>query len=88
MTTVEEIARAINRLPLVDRMRVIEQVVHAMTSAMQEKEPAAEDARGTEATLIERGAFLVVDGEGTLPLELFDHRAIREERIDSLADIR
>jgi hypothetical protein len=46
MTTVEEIASAINRLNLVDRMRVIEQVVHAMTSAMQEKEPSLMGRRG------------------------------------------
>jgi hypothetical protein len=51
---------------------------------MQEREPAPEDGRETEATLIERGAFLVVDGEGTLPLELFDHRAIREERTNAV----
>jgi hypothetical protein len=84
MTTVEEILEAIDALPLADRLRVVERVVHEITSVVE----ASSDEGEEQATLVQRGGFLVVAGETTAPLDVFDHRLVREERISRLARTR
>lgn len=83
MTSVEEIVLAIEALPLADRLRVVERVVHDVSSAVQASNTVEE-----QATLIERGGFLVVSGIDSAPLDVFDHRADRDERIRRSAGVR
>jgi hypothetical protein len=86
--TIDEIIRAIEQLPAAQRLRVVERVVHDLS----EQTVDARDVPGVAATgaqLVEHMGFLLVAGNGVaVPLNAFDHHAIRDERIQRLATLR
>ena len=85
--TVDEIVQAIDALSPSDRLRVIERAVHDLGSALAEPTVAP----AGRAVLVEHGGLLVIGaapGVGPAPIDVFDHRAEREERAAKLAGSR
>ena len=83
--TIDDILHAIGQLPAAQRLRVVERVVHDLCEqAVDAGDTPAVEASG--AQLVEHLDFLLVAGSGGAPpLAAFDHRAVRDERIDRLA---
>lgn len=84
MSTFEEIVSAIRKLPLADRLRLAERVIHEAAGEVP-AEAAPEPAGEKEARLIEVDGLLVVSADRTYPASTFDHRQIREERLSKLS---
>lgn len=74
--TVDEIVSAIRALPVPERLRVIEIVAHEAANDV----PAGSAAPSHGVTLIERHGLLLVDADGAVSAEAFDHRLDRDAR--------
>lgn len=85
MVTFDEIVSAIRELPLPERLRVAEHVIHE--AAREVPASSAADAPDNEepAELIEVAGLLVVKADRTFPADTFDHRPVREERLSKLS---
>lgn len=84
MSTFEEIVSAIRKLPLAERLRLAERVIHEAAGEVPAG-AAQEAAEDEQALLIEVNGLLVVSADRTYPASSFDHRAIREERLSKLS---
>lgn len=80
--TVDEIVSAIRALPVPERLRVIEMVAHEAANDVPATPAVSAPSRGV--TLTERHGLLLVDADGTVPVEAFDHRPDRDARADHI----
>lgn len=81
MSTFEEIVSAVRRLPLAERLRLAERVIHEAAGEFPGSTPAGAPESEETAELIEVAGMLVVNADRTYPAEVFDHRQIREEHL-------
>ncbi len=86
--TIDQLVVAIRRLPVQQRLRVIELAAHDVATDVTRQLPNAVEATSALGiTLIDRPGFLVAHGEAgvVLPEEVFDHRVDREAREERLS---
>ena len=77
MQPVEQVFDAIRALTPVERLRLVERVVHSV--AKEASPPAAE--ADTYADIVEEGGLLVATARAPLAADALDHRVARDERL-------
>jgi hypothetical protein len=85
MSTFDEIVSAIRSLPLAERLRIAEQVIHEAAASVPAPVPEPATDGEESAELVEVGRLLIVKSRQSFPADMFDHRALREERLQKLS---